>query len=310
MGEECAAQRVPERSPGASGAVSLRSRTAVASFVGALVVAVSFSAVVLWHGPGGGALALLGGGGEVVQLDTGAAIHLHRTTRGREQRLLGAMGRLQTKLSSTMHVRSGKGEDIQIASGQSLKLWPIQGTGANHVNPITGGCAYGKHQTGPHAGECRMHPLPRYTMGGRLNMPPPRGPKDSNGYRGSPPVKFPRALVSVAGEVERKSGSPEFQRKVAEEMTENNRKMQTLRNMLADNEEMVAAQEGTIGSLKAELTTSRDRLKGELAEFVTNVEDKMAKKALEEGPQGERGFRGKPGMNGFPGLPGGHGAHD
>ena len=238
------------------------SRTVVACVMGALVVAVCISVGVLWRGPMG-AVALLGGSGgsEVVQLDTGAAIHLHRTTRGREKRLLGAMGRLQTKLSSTaMHVRSGKGEDIQIASGQSLKLWPIQGTGANHVNPISGGCAYGKHQTGAHAGECRMHPPPKYTMGGRLNMPPPRGPKDSNGFRGSPPVKFPRALVSVAGEIERKSGSPDFQRKVADEMKENNSKMDRLRNMLADNEEMVAAQEQTIGSLKASIVTSRDRV--------------------------------------------------
>ena len=240
-----------------------RRRGAVVGVVGALLVVGCLTVVTLWRGSAG-AVALAGvqgQAGEVVHLDGGSAIHLHRTTRGREQRLLGAMGKLQTKLTQTMHRRSAHGDDIEIASGQSLKLWPIQGTGANHVNPVTGGCAYGKHRWGPHLGECRMHPLPNYEMAGRLNLPPPRGPPDSNGYRSSPPVKFPRALVSVAGEIERTTGTPEFQRKVAEEMRGNDRQMQRMRDMLADNEESIAAQEQSISSLKNSIAEARDRVR-------------------------------------------------
>ena len=43
-------------------------------------------------------------------------------------------------------------------------------------------------------------------MEGQLNLPPPRGPPDANGYRASPPYKFPKALLSVSAEIERKSG--------------------------------------------------------------------------------------------------------
>jgi len=49
-------------------------------------------------------------------------------------------------------VRGGKGRVFKVASGQNLDLVPIEGTGAHHLNPISGGCLFGKDLK---TGECR-----------------------------------------------------------------------------------------------------------------------------------------------------------
>eukprot|EP00961_Rhodomonas_salina_P233338 3153605-Rhodomonas_salina.1 len=134
----------------------------------------------------------------LLHVASGTPISLHVA---RKNQVLGAMRSLEGRLSSAQEQLDGSpGREFKIAKGQNLKLYPISGTGAAHVNPIYGGCLFGKDKN---TGECRMHPFPKYTMDGNLNLPPPRGPPDANGFRALPPVKFPRALVSMEKETVR-----------------------------------------------------------------------------------------------------------
>jgi len=195
----------------------------------------------------------------------------------------------------------GRGREFRVAKGQNLDLVPIEGTGAHHLNPISGGCLYGKDLK---TGECRLEGYPKYTMEGRLNLPPPRGPPDANGYRASPPYKFPKALMSVAADVERKSGNKEFQLKVHAEMRQNDKKMGKMVKQIDEQEATIAAQEEMLKDLKDTLKNAKDRISGALADFKADIKGKMLKKAAEEGPPGPVGFRGRPGAPGFPGRPG------
>lgn len=109
-----------------------------------------------------------------------------------------------------------------MASGQSLDIFPVGGTGAYHTNPVTGGCLFGKDEV---TGECRFAEKPKYEYSSIVNLPPPRGPPDANGYRAEPPVKFPKALLSVAGEQYRTKGSLEWRMKIQDAMKSNDKKM-------------------------------------------------------------------------------------
>jgi hypothetical protein len=150
----------------------------------------------------------------------------------------------------------------------------------------------------------RLEGYPQYTMDGRLNLPPPRGPPDSNGYRASPPYKFPKALMSVAADIERKSGNKEFQLKVQEEMRHNDKEMDKMVKQIDVQEATIAEQEEMLKDLKDSLKEAKDRISIALQDFKTDINGKMLKKAAEEGPPGPVGFRGRPGMPGFPGRPG------
>ena len=75
-------------------------------------------------------------------------------------------------------------------------------------------CLFGKLKDG----SCRLHPRPKFKTTAYLNLPPERGPPDANGFRSEPPVKFPKALISVAGERERVLGDAAFRQKVKEKM--------------------------------------------------------------------------------------------
>ena len=101
-----------------------------------------------------------------------------------------------------------------MASGQALDLFPIAGTGAYHVNPISGRCLFGKLKDG----SCRLQPRPKFKTTAYLNLPPERGPPDANGYRSEAPVKFPKALISVAGERQRVKGDSAFRQMVKDKM--------------------------------------------------------------------------------------------
>jgi len=150
----------------------------------------------------------------------------------------------------------------------------------------------------------RLEGYPKYTLDGHFNLPPPRGPPDSNGYRASPPLKYPKALLSYAGEVERKSGDVEFQRKVQEEMKANDKKMAKMTSQIDMQNAMIEEQEQNLKDLHDVLEESKDKISASLAEFKTDVKAKMLTKANQEGPPGPQGFRGRPGMPGFPGRPG------
>jgi len=245
----------------------------------------------------------------VVQIAKGTPIRLQQTRLTVAQnRVLGAMKTLQGRLQSAQSQvlgSGGRGREFQVAKGQDLKLYPIGGTGAAHLNPIYGGCLYGKDKV---TGECRLHPFPKYTMDGNLNLPPPLGPPDANGYRASPPVKFPKALVSMQGETERTKGDTGFQDKVRGEMAANAKKMKKLQEKVDKSEKLVAEQQGNLDDLKALLEESRKRVNAALTDFKVDVKHKIIDKAAEIGPPGERGFRGPPGLNGFPGRPGAAGA--
>lgn len=130
-------------------------------------------------------------------------------------------GRLNSAASSTFseeNANSGLAalhrKGASVAAGQALDLFPIAGTGAYHVNPINGRCLFGKMKDG----SCRMHPRPKFKTTAYLNLPPERGPPDANGYRSEPPVKFPKALISVAGERRRVGGDAAFRQMVNEKM--------------------------------------------------------------------------------------------
>lgn len=190
---------------------------------------------------------------------------------------------------------------FKVAKGQNLDLVPIEGTGAHHLNPISGGCLYGKDLK---TGECRLEGYPEYTMEGQLNLPPPRGPPDANGYRASPPYKFPKALLSVSAEIERKSGTKVFQLKVQAEMKENEKKMAKMQKQIDLQEASISEQEQNLKDLKDTLKDAKDRISDSLDTFKSDIKGKMLKKSEQEGPPGPQGFRGRPGMPGFPGRPG------
>ncbi|EKX43203.1 hypothetical protein GUITHDRAFT_110928 [Guillardia theta CCMP2712] len=179
-----------------------------------------------------------------------------------------------------------RNSDLKVAKGEVLKLYPISGTGAQHVNPINGRCLYGKDKR---TGECRLYPYPRYTMEGKLNLPPPRGPPDDNGYRSSPPVKFPKALMSVAGEIERKSGDLDFQEKVKQEMQQNEAIMEALQKHILKQESTISEQEADLQMLQDEVKLAKDRVSTELENFKDDIKDKIKKKASQVGPEGPEG---------------------
>jgi hypothetical protein len=144
---------------------------------------------------------------------------------GASQRILGAMKTLEGHLSTAADTADTEenarlGLDTlnrmgtSVAAGQKLDLFPISGTGAYHVNPTNGRCLFGKLKDG----SCRLHPRPKFKTTAYLNLPPERGPPDANGFRSEPPVKFPKALISVAGERERVLGDAAFRQKVKEKM--------------------------------------------------------------------------------------------
>mmetsp|Transcript_14541 Transcript_14541/g.49655 ORF Transcript_14541/g.49655 Transcript_14541/m.49655 type:complete len:206 (+) Transcript_14541:440-1057(+) len=141
-------------------------------------------------------------------------------------------------------------------------------------------------------------------MEGKLNLPPPRGPPDDNGYRSSPPVKFPKALMSVAGEIERKSGDLDFQEKVKQEMQQNEAIMEALQKHILKQESTISEQEADLQMLQDEVKLAKDRVSTELENFKDDIKDKIKKKASQVGPEGPEGLRGPPGMDGFPGRPG------
>ena len=176
-----------------------------------------------------------------------------------------------------------------------------QGTGASHLNPISGGCVYGKDLK---TGECRLEGYPKYTLEGRFNLPPPLGPPDENGYRAQMPYKFPKALMSVAADVERKSGNKAFQLKVQAEMKENDKKMAEMVKQIDEQEASIEVQQEMMKYLKDSLKIAKDRISDSLSSFKADIKGKMLKKEEQEGPPGPQGFRGRPGMQGFPGRPG------
>jgi hypothetical protein len=176
-----------------------------------------------------------------------------------------------------------------------------QGTGASHLNPISGGCVYGKDLK---TGECRLEGYPKYTLEGRFNLPPPLGPPDENGYRAQMPYKFPKALMSVAADVERKSGNKAFQLKVQAEMKENDKKMAEMVKQIDEQEASIEVQQQMMKDLKDSLKIAKDRISDSLSSFKADIKGKMLKKEEQEGPPGPQGFRGRPGMPGFPGRPG------
>ena len=240
--------------------------------------------------------------GQEVEVDAAAPVRLHRTTAARERRLLGKLHSLEGKISAATGVARGRrGRVFRVAKGQNLELMPIEGTGAHHLNPISGGCLYGKDLK---TGECRLEGYPQYTLEGHLNLPPPRGPPDANGYRASPPYQFPKALMSVAADVERRSGSKEFQAKVKAEMQSNDKKMAKLHEQVDAQDATIEAQEQELDDLKDSLKDAKERIATHLAAFKTDIRGKMLAKAEQTGPPGPKGFRGRPGMPGFPGRPG------
>lgn len=240
--------------------------------------------------------------GQVVQVDLDTPVKLHRSTAAQEHRLLGKLHSLAGKIDkATGMVQGGRGRSFKVAKGQNLDLVPIEGTGAHHLNPISGGCLYGKDLK---TGECRLEGYPRYTLEGRLNLPPPRGPPDANGYRASPPYKFPKALMSVAADQERHSGNKEFQVKVGEEMHANEKKMAKMRKQIDVQEATITTQEEELKDLKNTLRSAKARIAQSLAGFNADIKGKMLSKEDQEGPPGQQGFRGRPGMPGYPGRPG------
>ena len=150
----------------------------------------------------------------------------------------------------------------------------------------------------------RLEGYPKYVMEGRLNLPPPRGPPDANGYRALPPYKFPKALMSVAADTERKSGNKEFQLKVQAEMKQNNKKMAKMVKQIDVQEATIEEQEVSLKDLKDTLKDAKEKISGALTAFKADIKGKMLKKSEQEGPPGPQGFRGRPGMPGFPGRPG------
>eukprot|EP00960_Hanusia_phi_P015992 471293-Hanusia_phi.AAC.3 len=272
-------------------------------FIG-LVVCIALAAT------GPTSLAESGTGG-LVRVQSGTPIVLNRASKAKEKQVLGAMGTLESKLRNLEQSTSFKmprSSDLKVAKGEVLKLYPISGTGveniavslhglmgivgAQHVNPINGRCLYGKDKSENDlcamillssrvcagTGECRLYPYPRYTMEGKLNLPPPRGPPDENGYRSSPPVKFPKALVSVAGEIERKSGDLSFQEKVKEEMHHNEAIMEALQKHILKQESTISEQQADLQMIKDEVKLAKDRISTELENFKEGIKDKIKKK--------------------------------
>lgn len=131
-----------------------------------------------------------------------------------------------TKIDARAGLDAGSGE---LARGQQLQIIPVAGTGAYHSNPISGGCLFGKNRV---TGECNFNEKPKYGYNTIISLPPPKGPPDANGFRALPPVKFPKALLSVAGEEDRKNGDSEWRVKVAMAMKDNDKKLTELYKIL------------------------------------------------------------------------------
>lgn len=143
-----------------------------------------------------------------------------------DSRVLGAISSLQGRLeAATNGAAQGRRRGLSVAQGQKLKILPVAGTGAYHTNPISGGCLFGKNRV---SGECNFYEKPVYGYDTIVNLPPPKGPPDANGFRALPPVKFPKALLSVQGEKLRKDGDLDWQLKVAQAMRSNKVKLTKL----------------------------------------------------------------------------------
>jgi hypothetical protein len=163
--------------------------------------------------------------GRVLDVQDAAPISM-RAVSGGDSRVLGAMSTLQGRLeAATRGAARGRRRGLSVAKGQKLKILPVAGTGAYHTNPISGGCLFGKNRVN---GECNFYEKPVYGYHTIVNLPPPKGPPDANGFRALPPVKFPKALLSVQGEKLRKDGDLDWQLKVAQAMRSNDKKLTKL----------------------------------------------------------------------------------
>jgi hypothetical protein len=163
--------------------------------------------------------------GRVLDVQDDAPISMRAVSDG-DSRVLGAMSSLQGRLeAATRGAARGRRRGLSVAKGQKLKILPVAGTGAYHTNPISGGCLFGKNKVN---GECNFYEKPVYGYHTIVNLPPPKGPPDANGFRALPPVKFPKALLSVQGEKLRKDGDLDWQLKVAQAMRSNDKKLTKL----------------------------------------------------------------------------------
>jgi len=189
----------------------------------------------------------------------------------------------------------------RVVQGHSLQIVPVAGTGAYHTNPITGGCLFGKDKV---TGKCNFYEKPVYAYDTIVNMPPPKGPPDANGYRATPPVKFPKALLSVAGEQMRKKGPMSWQMKVRDEMRHNDKKMAKMYKVLAKNKLLVREHQEQMRRASTLEKQESARITGALKDFKEDIKTKMLLKTREVGPPGPRGYTGRPGVSGFPGRPG------
>eukprot|EP00291_Cryptomonas_curvata_P005116 CAMPEP_0172178280 /NCGR_PEP_ID=MMETSP1050-20130122/15935_1 /TAXON_ID=233186 /ORGANISM="Cryptomonas curvata, Strain CCAP979/52" /LENGTH=342 /DNA_ID=CAMNT_0012850955 /DNA_START=138 /DNA_END=1163 /DNA_ORIENTATION=+ len=212
---------------------------------------------------------------------TGIDIHPAATPSDLPKTILGTMNKLEVKLTAVhgpaaaspgaagtaeLERRGGN-----VASGQALDLFPISGTGAYHVNPINGRCLFGKLKDGT----CRMHPRPKFKTSAYLNLPPERGPPDANGFRSEPPVKFPKALISVAGERQRVKGDPAFRAMVKEKMRGTAKLMERLQKVLDANELRNERQRMELKALTALVKTSKEKVAGAVARVKADLQAKV-----------------------------------